>query len=350
MWMGPSLVLVAWAAAVATATASADYVLELGPAKAPLDASVYHNSSLWSWGGNVIEVANDPLWKYHLFVATFVDGCGLEYWESNSQVLHAVSNDPAGPFLYSDVAIQPWAHNPQVVRHTDGTYLLYTIGMDPETKPHNCNGEATVSATATSSLRRTHGRELMSLHISNSIYGPWSLYAANIFNGTNPSPVVNADGSVYVGSHTGSTFVVSTAPSWKGPYSDPIPLFGPSGDGYVFEDPFLWFDKPAQVWRVLLHQYNQSDTKHQFRVGGVASSANASLTSAWTLQSDSNPAFTTNVTFTDGSYQVYRRRERPKLLLDSSSGAPLMLYTGVCPATGDGNACYTVGQPVLGVK
>ena len=308
---------------------------------------------MWSWGGSVIEVANDPSWRYHLFVATFVEGCGLNYWEDNSQILHAVSNEPSGPFQHSDVAVSPWAHNPQIVQHTDGTYLLYSIGMQPQERPHNCTAhsanieEADKKDTTNNRLGSGHGAELMSLHVSDSIYGPWTLYADNIFNGTNPTPWVNADGSVYVGSHTGSTFVVSAAPHWKGPYSAPVPLFGPSVDGYVFEDPFLWFDASSRVWRVLLHQYNSSDTKHQFRVGGTAQSANASLYSEWTLQSDSEPAFTTNVTFTDGSYQVYNRRERPKLLLNATTGQPAVLYTGVCPATGDTSACYTVGQPVL---
>lgn len=327
---------------LAAAYAASPYSLNLAPALAPINkASVYYNESLWSWGGSVIETPDDPQWRFHLFAATFVNGCGLSEWKSNSQVMHAVSNDPLGPFVYMDVAVPVWAHNPQVTRHTDGTYLLYSIGLLPEPTPRKCNGDASPTAPEGSI-------ETMQLHYSDSVYGPWALAAANIFSGTNPAPWVNADGSVVVGSHD-TRFVVSTAPHWRGPYSAPVPLFSPpaDGSGVVFEDPFLWFDAGAQVWRVLLHTYNKSDTAHQFYVGGAAASANASLFSEWTLQPYADAVYTTFLPLSDGTNTTLHRRERPKILFNATTGAPAVLYNGVCPGSGNTNGCFTVAQAIL---
>jgi len=210
------------------------YVLDLELAPA-LSQQTYRNSSLVSWGGSVIETPDDPKYRYHLFAAAFTNNCGLNAWKSNSEVIHAVSLNPLGPFVYLDVVASVWNHNPQIVRHTDGTYLLFTIGVTPEPKQANCKTSIEPEEPPTAPTR------LIQLFYSNSVYGPWTLLvvngSSNLFEGTNPSPWVNPDGSMYVGSHSNS-FTVSTAQHWKGPYSVPKNVF--TGDGvYAFEDPFF---------------------------------------------------------------------------------------------------------------
>ena len=203
------------------------YVMPLEPAKLPSD-QVYRNASLWSWGGSVITHGG----KFHLFAAAFVEGCGLSAWETNSQTIHAVADNPLGPFVYADVAVHVWSHNPQAVVHPDGTILLYTIGMDPEGKVANCTRGGTPPAAG------GHGAELVELHYATDPAGPWtqliipgaSYGGRNIFNGTNPSPWVMPNGTVVVASH-GSSVVVSTtgANDWRGPYEAPRTIFTPPG-------------------------------------------------------------------------------------------------------------------------
>ena len=66
--------------------------------------------------------------KFHLFAAGFVNNCGIGGWETNSQVIHAVGDSPGGPFSFSDVALSPWHHNPDIKRcPITREYLLYTI-------------------------------------------------------------------------------------------------------------------------------------------------------------------------------------------------------------------------------
>ena len=72
------------------------------------------------------------------------------------------------------------------------------------------------------------------------------------------------NGTVVIGAHDNVGFYVQVAPSWRGPFRRvPGHLFVFEGNkshavinekDYVFEDPFLWFDKAAQRWRVLVHQ------------------------------------------------------------------------------------------------
>lgn len=100
------------AAALAAAAAVHGYVVPLQPAP-PLATQAYHNSSMWSWGGVPIQ-GDDGRW--HLFNAAFSAGCGLGAWTTNSFVAHGVGPGPAGPFSFAGVAVDIYAHNPQVGR------------------------------------------------------------------------------------------------------------------------------------------------------------------------------------------------------------------------------------------
>ena len=191
---------------VSLASAEVPTVLPLKPA-APYSQQAFYNASLWSWGGSVIE---DDSSTYHIYAASFVNGCGLSAWETNSQVHHGVSTNPLGPFIFHDVAIPVWHHNPQVVRAPDGTYIIYSIGMSPEGKVHNCgaNGDDAGDIVAAPDA---HGAEIIEAHYSRSPNGPWAelnitgakYSGRNLFDGTNPTPWVLANGTVIVGSHQG---------------------------------------------------------------------------------------------------------------------------------------------------
>ena len=176
----------------------------------------------------------------------------------------------------------------------------------------------------------------------------------NLFNSTNPAPAFDpsGNGTIYVMGHDGrNTFTVSSAPSWRGPYSPPVPVFSSLDGDYRGEDPTLWFSPSTQTWRCLYHMYNASDTGHQFRVGGFAESTTASIFSPWVVQSNEQPAYTTEFeTFVAGrsgptTTTTFARRERPKLSLDPATGEPAVLYSGVCPAA-SGNDCCTIAAPI----
>ena len=322
------------------AVAAAPFRLDFLPAPS---ASGFHNSSLWSWGGGVVAAEG----AYHLFASAFVGGCGLSSWGSNSVAIHAVGASPLGPFSLVERALPYYHHNVAPIVAPDGTFLLFAIGMVPDPQPASCADAPLLQ----------HGFESVEAWSATSVHGPWtpvpgSVNGRNLFNGTNPAPAFHPsnNGTLYVMSHNSGSMLVSEAPSWRGPYAPPRPVFSFEDGTWVGEDPFLWWDSTRAVWRVLYHAYDKSDTAHQFSVGGYAESQGQDIFGAWSVQSHSTPAFTTNFTaFLHGdsgpvATTTFGRRERPKLYLDPATGAPAVLYTGVCPQ--GSSDCFTTAAPI----
>ena len=48
--------------------------------------------------------------RWHMFAAEMINDCGIDYWEPNSRVVHAVSSSPEGPFSYVSTVIPAFAH------------------------------------------------------------------------------------------------------------------------------------------------------------------------------------------------------------------------------------------------
>jgi hypothetical protein len=40
--------------------------------------------------------------SFHLFAIGMTRGCGIHAWSSNAKVIHAVSDQPEGPYVYAD--------------------------------------------------------------------------------------------------------------------------------------------------------------------------------------------------------------------------------------------------------
>ena len=77
----------------------------------------------------VVETSDDGRPEYHLFVSSITNNCSLAHWETNSRVDHAVSASPTQPFTLRDVAINSWAHNPQILRLDNQTWAIIHIGL-----------------------------------------------------------------------------------------------------------------------------------------------------------------------------------------------------------------------------
>ena len=81
---------------------------------------------LTSWGASVVSGEQET---YHMFVSTMTNNCSLAHWQTNSRVDHAVSENATGPYSWRDVAINTWAHNPQILRLDTNTWALIHIGQ-----------------------------------------------------------------------------------------------------------------------------------------------------------------------------------------------------------------------------
>ena len=226
------------------------------------------------------------------------NGCGLNAYGSNSQIIRAEGPSAAGPFSFAQTVQLPFAHNPTIRRLPNGTgFVIFFIGGN-RVKPNVCNSSMSSissmrSMSSTSSMSNTsstsssgqekHARPASSnsrsgsgsppggliggsIHVifSPTVFGPWSDPIPVEFTnttdtadsqwlggGTNPSPHIAADGTVTLAlqrtfkANPGKELLgVARAPSWRGPYSmvTPAPIepqhwYCAAGTG---EDPFLW--------------------------------------------------------------------------------------------------------------
>ena len=67
---------------------------------APMDGG-FKMDGYWVWCGSVIK-GDDG--KYHMFASRWPKPPGFgPYWLTNSEIVHAISDKPAGPYKFSDV-------------------------------------------------------------------------------------------------------------------------------------------------------------------------------------------------------------------------------------------------------
>lgn len=198
----------------------------------------YRNRTAASWGGNV-------LWengKYHLFVAQMTQGCGLQNYGTNSAIVRAESYSAAGPFHLKETVRHPFAHNPTIRRLPNNTgFVIFFIGGNPA-KQLDCRSNVTTGAADAAAPPTLVGGSIHAIH-ATSIQGPWSQPVPIEFDdggsntstwvggGTNPSPVIEPDGSVTLalqrvlraeqakGGDNKELLGVARAPTWRGPYT-----------------------------------------------------------------------------------------------------------------------------------
>eukprot|EP01043_Picozoa_sp_COSAG02_P000668 COSAG02_NODE_13_length_57813_cov_14.298276_2_plen_352_part_00 len=173
-----------------------------------------------SWGGSV---ESDAAGTWHMYVAVMAHGCGLNAWRPNSQIGHATSSTPAGPYTLQQIILPHFAHSPDIVRGVDGEWLVYHVGAGTNNTTHCPDPAANTCRWTTNCSRGCTGPEHpwlsglgfygpASVLKASSPDGPWTdavigackdvpgcephgAYPGN-GNDQNPAPFINADGSV----------------------------------------------------------------------------------------------------------------------------------------------------------
>ena len=330
------------------------FAFTLAPAKLCPQQALY-NTSMATWGGSVVEVPEDTTWRFHMFNGVYTRGCGVSYWRGNSAVVHLVSATPEGPFVFADEALPLWHTNPQVVRDPrDGTFVLFSIGqsVDPSqwtecdcTKSPACPPNAPPNPDYAG---------VVDVHYSSTAYGPWTQLLVNgstvAMHGTNPAPAFLSNGTLVLGLNSEGT-KVAVVHDWRvGPYVQNPTETLPYQPATAYEDPFLfqWGGK----WRQLVHQYPLVNSRPapQFATGGYGENVDVGdVFAPWVYGGLTNPAYTNNVTYVDGSIQTLHRRERPKLLFTLDGRA--WLYTAVqSPLNASRDFSFTHVQEVLAMS
>ena len=147
------------------------YRWALQPAPADFRQQAYRNASTWSWGGSIIHVDDDPRGlPFHMFAEAQTGGCGVSGWQTNGKVIHAASATPSGPYAWVDDALPVWHTGPHIMRATDGTFLLWSMGTANASLARACKDGSPIGPAPTDPLG--HGVFRNRLHAAASIYGP----------------------------------------------------------------------------------------------------------------------------------------------------------------------------------
>lgn len=280
-----------------------------------------------SWGGHAIF---DGL-TYHLYVAVMTNGCSLRTWTRNSRIDHAVSNTITGPYKFKDVAINTWSHNPAPISLPDGTYAIVHIG-DASGQPDggkNCSGFHT-----SVDRRRARTATGSSIHIAQSLDGPWVPLKTNALNScNNPSPFVHQNGTIFIVCNNN---ILMRSKSISGPWTVVTSLQHSNGPPGTYEDAFLYIDDRG--FHLLWHVYNTNEHPphgHECIDSTVSAHSYSEDGFSWFL-SPIQP-YGTQVVLSDGNTITVATRERPKLFFDEN-GRMTHLFNGVCgaPACPDG--------------
>jgi hypothetical protein len=242
--------------------------LNVLPAR-PRPNSGYDEVGSASWGGSIMADPDDSaLW--HMFVSRMAGNCGLNSWQQNSEMIHAISTDPQGPYKYNSTILPHFAHGPKIRKINDG-FLIMHLGCGVPFKPFKTGCKNGTSGPKTlpqfndeiDADGATCNQFNVSVMTSKSLYGPWtasqqvflssdptpaskSWYVPSGRQFSNPAPLQLEDGSILCSyradARSGGEHVsVATAPSILGPYTDSRPH--PAVGTHNGEDPFLWRDE-----------------------------------------------------------------------------------------------------------
>ncbi|OHX64160.1 glycoside hydrolase family protein [Flammeovirga pacifica] len=292
----------------------------------------------WShWGGSIIK---DEEGIYHLFYSRWKKELGWA-WVTHSEIAHATSSSPDGPFEFKDITLTPrdaeyWdglcTHNP-TVHHFNGKYYLYYMGNTGDGKVMGSPGDIQLNI-----LHRNNQK--IGVAVADHPNGPWTRYDQPLVDVTsdslamdalmvsNPSVTQNKEGDflmVYkaVGKKRkgkwGGPVVhcVATSDSPLGPfkkYSEPI--FQSKNHDFSAEDPFIWYQD--NHYFAIVKDMHGAFTKH----GRALVLFHSENGFDWEL-SDNPLVSKLEIKWKNGQVQVVDHLERPQLYLEN--GRPKIL-------------------------
>lgn len=327
------------------AQAAPGYKIEFGKVA---KNSVFRNDTLSIWGGSLVKGEDN---KYHMFYSQWPKKIGWA-WVTDSEVAHAVSDSPFGPFTFKDVALgrtnkEDWdgwcTHNPTVYKF-DGKYYIYYMGNTGDGKiPTNPGKEK---------LNWNHrNNQRIGVAIADNPNGPWKRFdkpvldiskdslAHDALMTSNPSFCQRPDGGyLMVYKAVGKKFpapnggpvvhMVATSDSPKGPFTKHAePIFTVEGERFPAEDPYIWYQEGK--YRAILK-----------RIKHVGKSRNFSLVQYESIDGfDWKPAKYFDISeriieWKNGRKQQFLHLERPQVFIENGKPIALLCAADTLDANG----------------
>ncbi|NMH86818.1 glycoside hydrolase family protein [Flavivirga algicola] len=311
-----------------------DYQIELGEVS---PQSVFVNDSLSIWGGSLVK-GEDGL--YHMFYSRWKKDLGW-VWDSHSEIAHAISKSPFGPFEHKDVTLpirgaEYWdglcTHNPTIHKF-NGKYYLYYMGNTGDGKIYSRPGKVKLNP-----VHRNNQR--IGVAVADNPNGPWKRFdkplidisadstALDALMTSNPSITKRPEGGflmVYkaVGKKKpgiwGGPVVhcVATSDSPMGPFKKyDKPVFIAKGHDFPAEDPFIWYE--SGKYRAIVKDMHGAFTDE----GRALVLFESEDGFDWNL-SENGLVSKLEINWKDGTTQKVEHLERPQLYLEN--GKPIAL-------------------------
>lgn len=311
-----------------------DFKLEFE--KVPISAK-FISDDMSIWGASLLKGDDD---LYHMYYSRWKKELGW-VWETHSEIAHAVSKSPFGPFQHKNVVLpvrgaEFWdglcTHNPTVHKF-DEKYYLYYMGNTGDGKIYSKPGKVKLNP-----IHRNNQR--IGVAVADNPNGPWERFdkplvdvspdstALDALMTSNPSITQGPDGRflmVYkaVGKKKpgiwGGPVVhcVATSDKPTGPFKKyDKPVFQAEGHDFPAEDPFIWYQDG--LYRAIVKDMH-----------GAFTDAGRSLVLFdsedgfdWNLAK--NPLVSTlQIEWENGETQKVDHLERPQLYLEN--GVPVAL-------------------------
>lgn len=236
-----------------------NYKIEIGEVA---KTSVFKSDIKSIWGGSIVKGADN---LYHMFYSRWDKALGWA-WVTHSEIAHATSKSPFGPFEHKDIALgirdaTLWdglcTHNPTVHKYGN-KYYLYYMG--------NTGDGVVTGSPGNIKLNVGHrNNQRIGVAVADSPNGPWKRFhqplidvsqdenAIDALMTSNPSITQRPDGGylmVYkaVGKKKKGKFggpvvhCVATSDNPTGPFVKyDKPIFLAEGHDFPAEDPFIWY-------------------------------------------------------------------------------------------------------------
>ena len=306
-----------------------DFSVQLRPSP---QTAKFEDSNYYIWCGTAVK---DDAGKWHLFYSRWPRELGHTAWVTDSEIAHAVSDSPLGPWKHQNVALPPrgaefWdgmcTHNPTVHRFA-GKYYLYYMGNRGD-------------GAKTKGLNWTHrNNQRIGVAVADKPEGPWKRFDQPVIDPTpgffdalccaNPSVTRRPDGGyllIYkaVSDKNPLPFggpvlhVAALSDSPTGPFvKQPKPVFTKEGVMFAAEDPYIWRGVD-RYWAIV------KDNAGHFTHAGKSLALFESRDGLGWMLSPNALVSTTEVRWQpDGAVQKLYSLERPQLVFDG--GRPVAL-------------------------
>ncbi len=349
--------VLALASAAAGAQTDADY--DLGALVQPAPSSaMFADPDYNIWCGSAVK-GDDG--RYHLYYSRWPRGLGHKAWVTHSEVAHASSDSPLGPWRHCDVALPArggsfWdgscTHNPTVLR-IDGKFYIYYMGN---------HGDGVVRQPLNWEHRNN---QRIGVAMAESPDGPWLRFdkpvldvtpdanAPDALMTTNPSVVQRPNGGVLmvykaVGLKQALPFggpvvhLTATADSPLGPFNKhPGEVFGVKDVAFAAEDPFIWY-AAERFWAVV-----KDNSGHFTHRGYSLALWQSDDGFAWRLAAQPFVASPSTIRWAHGRKSQLTALERPQLILED--GKPIAMLCAAAD-TKERDGSFNIQLPLGNVR